>query len=83
MLGFAESGQVSVNSRHGRTLVAEVDLDLPEVLTLLQEMGGVGMAQTVNMSGFLTPLARRPRRKARCRVVRLIGSVAVAAPCPL
>ena len=41
MLGFAEAGQVRVEGRHGRALVAQIDLDLAEILTLLQEVGGV------------------------------------------
>ena len=53
MLGFAEAGQMGVKGRHRRALVTEIDLDLPEILTLLQEMGGVGMAQSVNVSGLL------------------------------
>ena len=40
MLGFAEAGQVRV-AGHGRALVAQIDLDLAEVLALLQEVGGV------------------------------------------
>jgi len=45
MLGFAQAGQVSIDDRHHRTLVAEVDLDLAQVLALLEQMGSVGMAQ--------------------------------------
>jgi hypothetical protein len=30
--------------------VAEVDLDLTEVLALLQQMGGIGMAQGVDVT---------------------------------
>jgi len=44
MLGFAEAGQMSVEGGDGRALVAEVDLDLPEVLALLKKMSGVTMA---------------------------------------
>jgi len=40
-VGFAEAGQVRVAGRHGRALVAQIDLDLAEVLALLQEVGGV------------------------------------------
>ena len=49
MLGFAETGQVGVNGRHGRALVAEVDLDLAEVLALLQQVRGIGMTQRVHV----------------------------------
>jgi len=44
MLGFAQAGQVRVKGGDDRTLVAEVDLDLTEVLPLLQQMRRVGMA---------------------------------------
>ena len=37
---------------HG-TAMAEVDLELPQVLALLQQMGGVGMAQGVDVRGLL------------------------------
>ena len=40
MPGLAEARKVRVNDRGERALVAEVDLDLPEVLALLQQMGG-------------------------------------------
>ena len=49
MLGLAEAGQVGVNRRGDRALVAEVDLDLPEVLPLFEQMRGVGVAQRVNV----------------------------------
>ena len=47
MLGFAQARQVSVNGGDDRALVSEVDLDLTEVLTLLQQMGRVGMARSL------------------------------------
>lgn len=50
MLGFAEAGQVRVNGGDDWTDVSEVDLDLTEVLTLFEQVCGVGMAQRVNMS---------------------------------
>jgi len=49
MLGLAEAGQVRIDDRGGRTFVAEVDLNLAQVLSLLQKMGGVGMAQRMDM----------------------------------
>jgi hypothetical protein len=36
MLGFAEAGQVGVESGDGRTFVSEIDLNLAEVLPLFQ-----------------------------------------------
>jgi hypothetical protein len=50
MLRFAEAGQVRVNGGDDRALVSEVDLDLTEVLPLLQQMGGIGMAQGMDVS---------------------------------
>ena len=52
MLGFAEARQVGVDGGGHGTVVAEVDLDLAEVLALLQQMGGVGMAERVNVRLF-------------------------------
>ncbi len=49
MLSFAETGQVRINGGDDRTLVAEVDLDLAEVLALFEQMGGVRMPQSVHM----------------------------------
>ena len=52
MLGFAETGQMGVKGRDGRTLVAEVDLDLTEILALFQEMRRVTMAQAMYVRGL-------------------------------
>jgi len=52
MLGFTETGQVGVNDGDDRALVAEVDLDLAEVFAPFKHMGGVGMAQGVNVGGL-------------------------------
>jgi hypothetical protein len=52
MLGFAEAGQVGVKGGDDGAFVAEVDLDLAEVLALFEEVGGVGMAQGVNVGGL-------------------------------
>ena len=49
MLGFAEAGQVGVNGGDGRALVAQIDLNLTEVLPLLQQMGRVGVAQRIRI----------------------------------
>ena len=49
MLGFAQAGQVRVKGGDHRTPVAEVDLDLTQVLPLLQQMRRVGMAQGVDV----------------------------------
>ena len=39
VLGLTETGQVRIDGGDRRTLVAEVDLDLAQVLPLLQKMG--------------------------------------------
>jgi hypothetical protein len=52
VLGFAEAGQVGVESGDHRTLVAEIDLKLTEVLTLLKEMGSITVAKCVRMGVF-------------------------------
>jgi hypothetical protein len=44
VLSFAQARQVRVNRRHGRAFVAEIDLDLTEVLALFQEVRGVRMS---------------------------------------
>jgi len=49
MLGFAQTGQVRVNGGDDRAAVAEVDLNLAEVLALLQQMRRVGVAQRVDV----------------------------------
>jgi len=49
MLGFAQTGQVGIDGGDDWALVAEVDLDLTEVLALFQQVSGVGMAQRVNV----------------------------------
>src|SRR5664280_3014975 len=52
MLGFAEAGQVGVDGSDERTFMAEVDLDLAQVLTFLEQVRGVGMAQRMDVSFF-------------------------------
>ena len=52
MLGFAEAGQMGVDGGDDGTFVAEVDLDLAEVLALFEQVRGVGMAQGVNVGVF-------------------------------
>ena len=49
MLGLAQARQVGVNGGDDGTLVAEVDLDLSQVLALFQQVGGVTVAQGVNV----------------------------------
>jgi hypothetical protein len=44
MLSLAETGEVGVDGGDVGTFVAEVDLDLAEVFSILHEMGGVGMS---------------------------------------
>ncbi len=53
VLSFAEAGQMGVEGGDGRALVAEVDLDLAQILSLLKEVGRVGMAQRVHVGGLL------------------------------
>jgi hypothetical protein len=52
MLGFAQAGQVGVDGGDVWTFVAEVDLDLAEVLALFEQVCGVGMTQRVDMRGL-------------------------------
>jgi len=49
MLGFAQAGQVRVNGRDDRAMVAQIDLNLAEVLALLQHVRRVGMTQSVDV----------------------------------
>ena len=49
MLGFGETRQVSVNDGGQGALVAEVDLDLTEVLTLFEQMGCIRVPQSVRV----------------------------------
>ena len=52
MLGPAQARQVGVNGGDERAFVAEVDLDLAEVLALFEQVGGVRMSQCVNVRGL-------------------------------
>ncbi len=52
MLGFAQAGQVRVERGDQRAFVAEVDLDLAQVLASFQHVCGVGMAQRVDVGFF-------------------------------
>lgn len=52
MLGSAQARQVRVNGGDERAFVAEVDLDLAEVLALFEQVCGVRVAQTVNVGGL-------------------------------
>ena len=45
MLGFAEAGQMGVDDGGQWAFVAKVDLDLPEVFALLQQVRGIGVSQ--------------------------------------
>ena len=49
MLGFAQTGQVGVDDGSHRAPMAEVDLDLAEVLALLQQVSGVAVPQGVDV----------------------------------
>lgn len=52
MLGFAQTGQVGVNGGDDGTPVAQIDLNLAEILALLQHVRRVGMAQRVDVRVF-------------------------------
>lgn len=52
VLSLGQAGQMGVESRDGRTLVSEIDLDLAQVLALFQKMRGVGVAQSMGMGVF-------------------------------
>lgn len=49
VLGLTETSQVGIEGRDDRAFVAEIDLDLAEVLALLKKMSRVGVAQGVDM----------------------------------
>ena len=49
MLRLAETGQMRVDRSDDRAGVAEVDLNLAQVLTLFEQMRGVGMSERVNV----------------------------------
>jgi hypothetical protein len=53
VLGFGERGEVSVDDGGGGAFVAEIDLELAEVLALLKQVCGVGMAKGVRVGGLL------------------------------
>ena len=55
MLGLTQTGQVGVESGDVGIFVAEVDLDLPQVLTLFEQVRGVRVAQGVNRRGLADP----------------------------
>jgi len=52
MLGPAQARQVGIDGGDERAFVAEVDLDLAEVLALFEQVCGVRMAQRVNVRGL-------------------------------
>jgi hypothetical protein len=49
MLSFAQARQVGIDDGGDGAFVAEVDLDLAQVLALFEQMGGVRMAERVDM----------------------------------
>lgn len=53
MLGLAQAGQVRVDDGGGGAFMAEVDLDLAEVLALFEQMRGVTVPQRMDMRGLL------------------------------
>ena len=52
MLGFAEAGQVGVNDSGNGAFVAEVDLNLAQVLALFEQMGGVRVSECMDMGSL-------------------------------
>ena len=62
MLGFAQAGQVGINHRRHRAAMAQVGLDLAQVLPLFEQVRGIGMAQGVDVGRFGHPagLKRQP-----------------------
>ena len=52
MLGFAEAGQVGIDDGGEGAFVAEVDLNLAEVFALFEQVGGVRVAERVDMGVF-------------------------------
>ncbi len=83
MLGATEGGQMGVDDGGGGTLVTEVDLELAEVLALLKQVSCVAVTQRMDMSGFLDAAGLERETEGALRVVRHMGSAAVAAPWPL
>lgn len=76
VLGLTEAGQVRIDDGSGRALVAEVDLDLAQVLPLLQKMGRVGMAQGMDMGVLFdsTLLQGQPKSPLESRAAhRFVG----------
>ena len=53
MLGLAQAGQMGVDDRGEGAFMAEVDLDLAEVLALFEQMRGVTVPQRMHMRGLL------------------------------
>jgi hypothetical protein len=53
MLGLAQAGQVRVDDGGGGAFMAEVDLDLAEVLALFEQMRGVTVPQRMDVRGLL------------------------------
>jgi hypothetical protein len=71
MLGFAQTGQVGVDGGDHGALMAEVDLDLAEVLALFEQVGRVRMAQGMNVRGLFD--AAGLQRKAEGALERGAG----------
>jgi len=80
MLGLAQAGQVRVKGGDGRTLVAQINLNLTQVLPLLQQMGRVGMAQRMNVRwlGDATGLESETKRALQRGAAHRFGGTARA-----
>jgi hypothetical protein len=64
MLGLAQAGQVRVDDGGRGAFVAEVDLDLAEVLALFEQMRGVTVPQRMDMRGLLDAAGQKGQAKA-------------------
>ena len=64
MLGLAQARQVCIDDGGSRAFMAEVDLDLAEVLALFEQMRGVTVPQRVDVRGLLDATGQQSHAKA-------------------
>ena len=64
MLSLTKAGQVRVEGGDSRIFVAEINLDLAQVLPLLKEMGRVGMTKRVHVRMFLNAASLKGQAEA-------------------
>ena len=72
MLRLAQAGQMRVDDGGVGALMAEVDLDLAEVLALFEQMRGVTVPQRMHVRGLfhaagLEGVAEAARNRSWCR----------------